>query len=93
METWYIATGGGWPSQKIKEVDVERSTKSCIFVAGGERRLKLSSWDNFFPTWQEAHDFLRVEAEKKLKSVKEQLGFAEEELRHILALKNPADKE
>ncbi len=54
---------------EIEEVEVVRETEKCVYVQrglqGGERReSKLSSYDNYFSSWDEAHEFLLEQAQR-----------------------------
>ena len=71
LETWYCVNGYSGRSL-IDAVQVERSTEKSVWVLDqhgrrtkSSRYARRSSYDNYFPTWDEAHQFLTEEAEKK----------------------------
>lgn len=51
----YKATGFYRP--EIKEVEVERETDSSVWISG-RRRGKITDFESFFDTWEDAHSHL-----------------------------------
>ncbi len=71
----------------IEETEITRKTdKSVWFMAGyfgntiERRALVKSDGENYFDTWDEAHEHLIGEATKKLYSAKRSMEYAEKSL-------------
>lgn len=79
----------------IKEIEIVRETDSFVFIEqldfrGNKkniRHLKKSYFNNYFPTWKEAHDFLVSEAMAKVNNARIALGLREDELEKIKAMR------
>jgi hypothetical protein len=50
----------------IREVEVSRETEHYVTI-NGVRKAKSSTWDCYFPTWDDAHAFL-VERQTSIKN-------------------------
>ncbi len=74
---------------KIKAVPVERETVHSVWV-NGRKRSKVTGWDNYHSTWEDAHTFLIAEAMARVKTKIEALSKAEKALRYVSNLK-PSD--
>lgn len=86
METWYKFDHMPWRNeQRIKPVQVEKSTAATIWIDGRMNRTR-SDYDNFFPTFEEAKAFGVEKYSRKVEQLKEQLQAAEKELAEIEAL-------
>lgn len=77
---------------KIEKVDVVRETDSSVWRLdrrGKERRhSKKSSYEIYFDTWHEAHDYLVEKAKGSVGAAKSRLTWAEEKLAKIEAMKD-----
>jgi len=50
-----------YSKDNIKEIDIIRETEKCVYIAcgSGERRVaKLSTWGNYFDSWDDAYTYL-----------------------------------
>ncbi len=57
METWYELFNGD-----LSEVQVERSTKTNVWVEGVGRRAKFTRWNQYFPSKQAAYEYMIARA-------------------------------
>jgi hypothetical protein len=73
---------------EIKPVEVEKESASCVWV-GGRRTNKVSSYDNYFGTWEEAHAYLITEAEKHVNSARLALERAKGAQGNVKGMKKP----
>jgi hypothetical protein len=83
----YIAKKAAW-STNISEVDVERESGSSVWIAG-RRHAKRSEWENYFDTWEQAHQFLLDLAQEEVDSCRLQLERAKGYLGNIKGMKKP----
>lgn len=63
MKTWYRIVSY---LNTIQTAEVVKETPQFLFFASGRRHLKSSGSENYYPTWQGAHDALLRRARKKL---------------------------
>lgn len=63
METWFEV----W-MDRIQPVRIDKHTDACVWV-GGQRRNRWS-WRSYFPTWDEAHQYLLNTAQQDLNAAK-----------------------
>lgn len=68
---------GGYSSNLIKEVTIEKESEKSIWREG-RSRLKRSSYRNYFDTWEQAEDWLRGEEENNVKLCQTRLDYAKE---------------
>lgn len=73
-------------SHKIDAVEVERETDISVWV-GNRRRAKLTSYDCYFDTWEEAHEFLVDNAERDVECIRLNLERAKGKLGQIKGMK------
>lgn len=73
----------------IKPVVINKETTKSVIIRG-RRRLKLSEWDSYHATWQDAKDFLIKEAEAKVKRWQSQLSEAENYLIKVKGIEKEA---
>lgn len=95
MTTWYKA--GGWeedlivPVEVIKETDKQITYMRPSYYNGAKpsesRVAKRSGYENFFSTWQEAHDFLLARARRSVEAAEDRLNSERADLAKIEALK------
>lgn len=87
-----------WSEEKIEEVEVERETENCVYLvdrwgygAKGKvsRTAKHSNFESYFPTWEEAHQFLITKFKSKLDAARVSVTCAEKDLNEILGMKRP----
>ena len=74
---------------KIKPVEIESETTNFVII-NGRRSAKMSSYHCFFDTWQEAHDYLMLEAENALNTARRRLEEAQGKHGNIKGMKPPA---
>ncbi len=74
---------------KIKAVQIERESIHSVWVKG-RQRAKVTGWDNYHDTWEDAHTFLIAEGMARVKTKIEALSKAEKALRYVSNLK-PSD--
>jgi hypothetical protein len=82
--------------ERIEPVEVKRVTLSQVVFAqrtysGRARRaLKSSSCENYFPTWDEAKEFIVAEAERDIKRYQRNLEEAKSRFRKLVCLQPPS---
>ena len=77
---WYKAH---W--NDIRPIDIERETKECVYIKG-RRHNKISDYDSYFPTREEAKAYLIKKAQYEVDKHKIWLRDAEETLAKVKAL-------
>ena len=87
--TWYKTIIYG---KLIAPVEVERFTSESVWI-GGRRRGRSSVYENYFPTWAEAREFLLSHADATLASLRAQLSDAQCRHGHITSMRPPASAE
>lgn len=65
----YKTTGHIAPHPKIKAVKIDRETEKCIWV-NGHRVAKISEWECFFDTWQDAHSHILGRTQELVESAR-----------------------
>lgn len=86
-ETWY--TTNHWRTT-IDAKEVERYTEGSVWPKGaykGRRQARTSQYEQWWPTWEEAHNHLMQRAEAKVNSLRSQLQHANGELGNIKGLR------
>lgn len=73
---------------EIKPVEVERETKTSVWV-DGTRNAKMSNHYCYFGTWEEAHAFLLAKAEEDCTRIRRQLEYANSKLGNVKGMKKP----
>ena len=69
----------------IKEVDVEKQTKCFIYISEHRVAKRPHQYgDHYFPTWQEAFEYLFKRASVKVESAKKSLRYQEKILQQII---------
>lgn len=72
---------------KIDEVEILRETNSFVYIIGYNgkeiREAKISNYDCYFDTYQEAKDWLLRLHNDKIESLERQLNRAKEEYNYI----------
>ena len=77
---------------KIEEVEVLRETESSVWVKG--RRLqKVTEWNVYHDTWDEAHSYLLEKAKGKVEYARRQLEEHKSYLGNVKGMKNPESAE
>lgn len=83
----------------IETVEVLRETERQVFLPssrpGGKERKenKESGWQNYFDTWEQAHDFLVEEATKTVDWAARQLEQHTASLENLNGMENPVSME
>jgi len=65
---------------KIEAIEIERETKTMVFLPEGRRESKRTSFQNWFNSWDEAKKFLIEEAETNVNAAAARLNSAKFEL-------------
>lgn len=78
----------GYIFARIDEVNVERETASSVWI-GGRRYLKISGYESFFDTWEEAHIYLVGEAQNKVDLARRVLDKKCSELEKLRSMEKP----
>jgi hypothetical protein len=84
METWYEAC-----SSRVDPVEVERSTEQSVWI-GGRRVSRVTDWRCFFPSEQEAWDWVQARAEGKLSEYQEHVHRYKLQLEKVIAARRKA---
>lgn len=79
----------GWGRNPIVEVEVDRETESSVVIAG-RRRAKVSAYEAYHDSWEDAKAYLMDGAEKSLKSARRKLEEAQGYYGNVKGLNNPA---
>lgn len=72
----------------ITSVEIERETDSSVYI-NGRRRSKRSEYEDYFDTWEEAHEFLTRRAQDDVESARHVLERANSRLGNIKGMKKP----
>lgn len=83
---WYNAKSGY--SMGIQEVEIDKETDQSVWIKG-RRNAKRSSYDNFFPTYEEAYVFIHGKVCEEIEKRRQQLKWAEDKLEEVELLKFP----
>jgi hypothetical protein len=78
----------------ITPVEVVKETEKSVFVQVGkrlDRHAKKTAYDQWFTTWEEAHNFLVKRTQGKIRRLKDDLEGAEENLAELLTLEKPEE--
>lgn len=85
---WFMTTG--YTSPRIKPVDVESSTEKSVTIKGSTRRsMKISSYECFFPTREEAHSHLLQDATRSVENARRELERKNGYLGNVKGMKPP----
>lgn len=79
--TWRVAA-------KITEVEVERETKTSVWI-NGNRRNKITEWDIFHDSWDAAHAHLMKRAQELANKARRELETANGALGNVKGMKKP----
>ena len=72
----------------IKEVEVERETNSCIWISG-RKVNKVSAWDSYHDTWDDAYAYLLEAAERHVVNARQNLEYHKGKLGNVKGMKKP----
>lgn len=78
----------GGPEAKIIEVEVDKFNDKSVWI-NGNRRSKMSSYENYFETWKQAHDHIISLAQSAVERSKDRLHRDRSTLGQIESLKQP----
>ena len=77
----------------ITEVECVKETDKCVWTVNTwrkdgtpDRHLKMSGYDKYYDTWEEAHAYLLDNAERKVKSAVVNLRNANDKLLSVKGL-------
>lgn len=78
----------------IEKIDVERETEHCVFIIAGSakiecRRTKKGEYENYFDSWEDAHDHILSIAGRRLDNVRRTLGHAQDMYGNVKGMKQP----
>jgi hypothetical protein len=79
MSTWYVAIKNNWALQKPREIEVTKSTDKSIWT-NGRRYARESEWKNFFPTYDEAIQFLKDDIQIQMDVIHKRIERQQNEL-------------
>ncbi len=74
----------------IAPIYIERETEKSVFFSGGRRQAKISEFEIFHNTWEDARNYLKQKAKDKLASARLQLQDAQGHYGNIKGLKKDA---
>lgn len=80
-----------WVKPVIDEKVITRETDKSVWDDHGNRELKVTSFHEYFDTWEEAHERLLDIAKGKRDSARYQLNQAEGLVGNIKGMKKPAE--
>lgn len=80
---------------EIEEIEVLRETDKQVVLLANDfgkecRENKQSEWQNWFNTWEQAHQFILTKADEDVKSLRLQLEQANGKYGQIKGMKTPA---
>ena len=81
----YVCILGNFLEVKIHEIECERETDYFVWI-NGSRRAKVSEWDNYFDTWEDAYSSLLKAAERKVDAASVSLDISNKVLDNIKKL-------
>ena len=81
----HLARGG-----RIVEREVSRVTDKMVFIQGGRRYAKESTYESWHDTWEQAHAYLLSQAQGKVNALRLNLERANGDLGRIKGMKPPA---
>lgn len=85
---WFKVDAARFRPTKIIPVEIERFTASSIWIKG--KRFALNTdWDNYFPTWELAHNFLLTNAQQRVEDARRNLEFMRGYHGNIKGMKKP----
>lgn len=85
MVTWYIVS-----ADRIRTVEITKYTESSVWI-GDRRQARLSSYENFFPDWQQARDFLMEKWQRRIENSEKTLEAQKRLLASIEAMTPPIE--
>lgn len=71
---------------KIEEIEADKIEEKSVWIKG-RRRNRISDWESFFKTWDEAKAFMVDRLENELAAAKQELDKARSNLEAAKALK------
>ena len=87
---------GGYDDKIIEAVEVDHESKDSVWIniiynktVTCRRSKKMTSYQCYFDTWDEAFTFLLDKAERQLKAYRGRVEYAIEQLNNIKGLKKP----
>lgn len=76
--TWY-KTRPSWSSRRIEPVTIDKFTAMSVII-GGRAARRMTQYECFFPTWDDAKAFIVKEAENSVEYAKTSLARAQSAL-------------
>jgi hypothetical protein len=86
-QTWYRT------HRLVARIDpccVDKHNDKSVWIKG-KRGARISSFDSYFPTWEQAHDSLLAKAEFDLAQHKRRVDQARSYLEAVKAMKTPSE--
>lgn len=78
-----------YDNTRIDCVECERETDKFVWPLNGRRTAKITDWDMYHDTWEEAHEFLLIRANRAIDVAKKNIELASEHVVHLKSLKKP----
>lgn len=77
---------GGWRHDLIGVVEIERETESSVWI-DGRRSAKISRYEVYHDSWDQAKEYLMIKAERGLDSARRRLETAQGHYGNVKGLK------
>jgi hypothetical protein len=84
-ESWYVAKVGFFPA--IVPVEIERHSGASIWLVGGKRRARISDWQSYFKTWEEAKNHLLETQQAEVDNAQKRLDHQLKRLERVKRIK------
>lgn len=88
----FRTTSHGSSMAKIEPIEVIRETEKMVVIIGNGwsnkeyKQAKRSDFQNFFDTWDEAHQFLVISAENLVAAAEKRLSYCKTNLDKVKGL-------
>jgi len=77
---------------KIEEVEVEREMESSVWIKG-RRNAKVTEFDMYFDTWDDAHAYLKKKCGEKVAYAMNQVSVQEKDRNKVWGMVKPEGAE
>lgn len=82
--TWYVARTGEW-QKNIEPVEIDFYTEKNVVIKGN-RRSRLSQYDSYFPTFDEAKKHLIEKATSAIEDAQSKVAYQQRLLERYMSL-------
>ena len=89
-EQWFIAIDSSY-GDPIKPIEIESYTEHTVRLSGGRRAKRVTGFESYFPSWDEARDHLLSLIEERLTQLSRRVKFERDHEGKIKGLKRPSD--